>query len=259
MRFIASLIVPLLLVISGVASLTAQEQTVAFSDPDGPKRLEMKLINGAIHVIAGDVQHVVIKATDGRGAAVKSTDEASTKYPGMRRYRARGDFEVSESENTVRIRALPPFQNRSFDITVPRKIDLILSVINGPGIEIEGVEGKIDAKVVNGKLKIINVAGAVVAHCLNQTLEASFTRVDPHSAMSFTSLNGNVDVTFPRNISADVVLKSLRGEIVSDFELTLDTKEERLGGEVRGRINNGGPLMRLETFNGDVILRRREP
>ncbi len=241
-----------------LAPLSAQEQTVQFSDPAGPKRLEMKLFNGAIHVRAGDVEGVVIKATDAGGAAVKSTDENPTKYPGMRRYRARGDFEVSESENTVRIKTLPPFQNRSFDITVPRKIDLSLSVINGPGIEIEGVEGKIDVRVINGKLKIINVAGAVVAHCLNQTLEATFTSVDPHSAMSFTSLNGNVDVTFPRDISADVVLKTLRGEIVSDFELTLDAKE-RLGGEVRGRINNGGPLMRLETFNGDVILRRREP
>ncbi len=241
-----------------LAPLSAQEQTVQFSDPAGPKRLEMKLFNGAIHVTAGDVEGVVIKATDAGGAAVKSTDENPTKYPGMRRYRARGDFEVSESENTVRIKTLPPFQNRSFDITVPRKIDLSLSVINGPGIEIEGVEGKIDVRVINGKLKIINVAGAVVAHCLNQTLEATFTSVDPHSAMSFTSLNGNVDVTFPRDISADVVLKTLRGEIVSDFELTLDAKE-RLGGEVRGRINNGGPLIRFETLNGDVILRRREP
>ncbi len=57
--------------------------------------------------------------------------------------------------------------------------------------------------------------------------------------------------------SAEDVLKSLQGEIVSDFEIQIE-KEQKPSREVRGRINKGGPLVRLESFNGDVILRRKK-
>ena len=80
---------------------------------------------------------------------------------------------------------------------------------------------------------------------------------DLMAAMSCTSLNGNVDVTFPANLAAEVVLKSLQGEIVSDFDIQIE-KEQKPSSEVRGRINKGGPLVRLESFNGDVILRQKK-
>ncbi len=57
--------------------------------------------------------------------------------------------------------------------------------------------------------------------------------------------------------SAEDVLKSLQGEIVSDFEIQIE-KEQKPSSEVRGRINKGGPLVRLESFNGDVILRQKK-
>ena len=41
------------------------------------------------------------------------------------------------------------------------------------------------------------------------------------SPMSFTSLNGTIDVTLPANIAADFSMKTNRGEIYSDFDVKL--------------------------------------
>ena len=254
MRFIRSISILTILLGTLTLPLRSQTQRIAFSDPSGPKRLEIKLMTGSIHIKSADVQEVILETEGSKEIQVSG----STKYPGMKQYKAGGGIQVSESDNTVTIKADMLLGGpTNFAITVPRKIDMNVSLLSGDGVEVEGVEGKLDVKVLNGSLILKDVAGAVVAHCLNQSIVASFSRIDPKAAMSFTSLNGNVDVTFPANLAAEVVLKSLQGEIVSDFDIQIE-KEQKPSSEVRGRINKGGPLVRLESFNGDVILRRKK-
>ncbi len=88
--------------------------------------------------------------------------------------------------------------------------------------------------------------------------------------MSFSSFNGNVDVAFPADLGARVRIKAGQGEILSDFELALEaqapilTRDENSDGtrfelesEVRGTIGAGGPELRFETYNGNVLIRKR--
>ena len=143
---------------------------------------------------------------------------------------------------------------------------------NGGDITVENVTGEIEVNNTNGGVRLVNVAGSVIAHALNQNVEVTMTKATPDKSMSFTSLNGDIDVTLPANIKAAARLKSDRGEIYSDFEIKMDANrgrpviEESRSGSGRyrirvektlsGVINSGGPEFLFQTFNGNIFIRK---
>jgi DUF4097 and DUF4098 domain-containing protein YvlB len=120
---------------------------------------------------------------------------------------------------------------------------------------------------------LTNVSGSVVAHALNGNVVVSLTKVDPAKSMSFSSLNGNIDVTFPADAKANVAMKSDQGEIYSDFDIRMDQSAHKpvvedargKGGTYRfrmdktmyGTINGGGPEIQFKTFNGSIYIRKK--
>jgi len=86
--------------------------------------------------------------------------------------------------------------------------------------------------------------------------------------MAFSTLNGDVDVTFPADLRANVHVRSDRGEIYSDFEIAArgraTSRETRREGkrhieveqELQGTIGGGGPDILFKTFNGDIFIHR---
>jgi len=96
-------------------------------------------------------------------------------------------------------------------------------------------------------------------------------RVTPEKAMSFTSLNGNVDVTLPADLKANVKLRTDNGEVLTDFDVQLRASATPViqdnrsrGGRIRievdrnilGSINGGGPDFTLQTMNGNIYIRK---
>lgn len=89
--------------------------------------------------------------------------------------------------------------------------------------------------------------------------------------MAFTTLNGDVDVTFPAATKANLKVRSDQGEIFTDFDFRVlpegsqpkieDTRKE--GGRCRieinkalyGAINGGGPEFEMRSFPGSVYVR----
>jgi DUF4097 and DUF4098 domain-containing protein YvlB len=84
-------------------------------------------------------------------------------------------------------------------------------------------------------------------------------------------MNGDVDVTLPADIKANVKMKSQQGDIYSDFDITLKrntkkaeeaSKSEKgtyrisFDKDVYGAINGGGPELAFNTFSGDVFIRK---
>ena len=96
--------------------------------------------------------------------------------------------------------------------------------------------------------------------------------MDPKKAMSFSSLNGRIDVTFPPDLKANVKLKSEREDIYSDFDIQLrqggtkpiveDSRSQsgkyrvRFDKMVYGTINGGGPEIQFSNFNGGIYIRK---
>ncbi len=259
---------------AAAAALTALAQeasperiTVPFSDPSRPKSVKISLINGGITVKGYAGKEVII---EGRGDMVRNRREAP---PGMHRIDAGGPgLQVEESENTMTIGTNRPGNSGQINLQVPFDTSLKLRTVNGGNIVVDGVAGDLDIDNTNGGVTLTHISGTVVAHALNGKMLVSMDKLTPNKPMSFSSFNGDVDVTLPADARANVKIKTDNGEIFSDFDVKLDlsshapTVEDnrsnrgryrvRFDHGVSGTINGGGPELQFTTFNGNIYIRK---
>ena len=250
-------------------SLLYGQETVRipFSDAARQRLVKLNMISGSIHVRGYEGKDVVI---DTKGGSRRERErDRDRQVDGLRRIDMNPGYTAEEQDNVVTIRTSATNTPGSIDLQVPAKTSLQLSTVNGGEITVEGVEGELDVKNTNGSVKLTRVGGAVVAHALNGNVVAVLDRVTADRPMSFSSLNGNIDVTLPADIKANVKMRSDNGDMYSDFDIRLtasgEVKTERTPGgkyrvqvdkSINGTINGGGPEMRLTTLNGRIMLRK---
>jgi DUF4097 and DUF4098 domain-containing protein YvlB len=262
---------------ANAASSAAEEQqgkqrsgdrvVVTLSDPSRPSHVKVSLITGGITVKAHDGKDIIVEAH-----ARNHDDDDDNDRPGPKRLTiASTGLNVEEENNEVNIGTESP--NRAVDlvIQVPVHTSLHLRAINDGDINVSGVDGELDVDDINGSVTLTNIAGSAVAHALNGKLTASFTRINA-KPMAFSSLNGDVDVTFPADLKANVSLRSDNGDVFSDFDVNMQAQPSQPvvedgrthGGKykvkmdktVRGTINGGGPEMQFNNFNGQIYIRK---
>ena len=74
--------------------------------------------------------------------------------------------------------------------------------------------------------------------------------------LDFTTVSGDITVTVPASLDADIDFASLSGDFRSDFEVAGErTRRQFIGSKVEGRIGDGGRTLRFNTVSGDVRLR----
>jgi DUF4097 and DUF4098 domain-containing protein YvlB len=270
MNRLFAILIAAVAIAAGVAQDASPERvTVPFSDPSRPKMVKVSLINGGITVRAYNGKEVIVEAS----ARESEAHHRPEPPPGMHRINAAGSgLQIEESENTVTIGVEHIGGNSELALQVPVDTSLKLSTVNHGNIVVEGVSGDLEVENTNGGITINHVSGSVVAHALNGRVVATLDRVNPNKAMSFSSLNGNVDVTLPADVRAKVKMKTDNGEMFSDFDVKLDAANHgpvvegnrSTGGKYRlrfdravyGTINGGGPEMQFTTFNGSIFLRK---
>jgi DUF4097 and DUF4098 domain-containing protein YvlB len=162
---------------------------------------------------------------------------------------------------------------RGGDLVVQTPINTSLNVktVNGGQILIEGINGDVEAQNLNGAVTVRNVTGSVIAHSLNGAVTVTLAGVKSGSPMSFSSLNGTIDVTLPPTVAADFSMKTNHGEIYSDFDVKLkaspkpvveeaDSKKGKYkvktDGSMVGSVNGGGPEFKFTTLNGNIYIRK---
>lgn len=266
--------------------------TIPLSNPERPAVLKAGLMNGGITVKAYPGKEIIVEAKvrTARYSKDKHKDKdrdreyereeeserpnRESKRIGMRRLEINTTgLAVEEDNNVVEVEAGSMSRTIDLTIQVPVRTSVELSCLNDGDIVIEGVTGEIEVNNTNGAVTITNVSGSVVAHALNDDVRVTFVKVDASKAMSFSSLNGDIDVTFPADVKATISMKSDNGEIFSDFDIVLKPTERRVeedsrseGGKYRvrvekamvGTINGGGPEIQFSTFNGDVYIRSQK-
>lgn len=245
---------------------------VPLADPARPASVRAHLLNGSLTVKGADVKQILVEAhvrdegrEDGRGE--------SRAPSGMKRIPMSSTGLNIESENN-QVRITSDAIQRTVDVTltVPVHTSLSLKTVNDGNILVTGVDGELDIDNINGDVTLKNVSGSVVAHALNGKVLATLNRVDPQKNMAFSSLNGDIDVTFPADLKANVNMRTDNGEVYSDFDVQLaanapqpvveDNRKEggkyrvKVDKTVRGKINGGGPEIQFKDFNGNIYIRK---
>lgn len=242
---------------------------VPLSDPTRPVSLRAHLVNGSITVKGADVKEVIVEAKarggeeskhEGRGEGMKHIPMTST------------GLNVEAENNQVRVSTDSVQRTIDLTITVPVHTSLSLHTVNDGNISVNGVDGELDVNDVNGEVDLKNIGGSVVAHALNGHVVVTFNRIDPTKPMAFSSLNGDIDVTFPADLKATVSMRTDNGEVYSDFDIKLSpsapeqTVEDgrgkggkykvRIDKNVKGSINGGGQEIQFKNFNGNIYIRK---
>lgn len=245
---------------------------VPLSDPSRAATVRASLMNSCMTVEGYQGKEVVIESK-GRGGE-NTIPRPPRGAEGMKRIEPSGrGLSVEEENNTVRIHSSGNTSGELL-IRVPLTTSLKLECMNGGDMKVGRVNGDLELQNLNGAVTATNVSGSVVAHSLNGKVLVTLDRVTPDKPMSFTSMNGDVDVTLPPDTRATVRMKSDHGEIYSDFEVNLNRQASApvvedgraKGGKYRvkvdqttvGSINGGGPDLTFKTFNGNIYIRSKK-
>jgi DUF4097 and DUF4098 domain-containing protein YvlB len=249
------------------ASSGADRIAVNLSDPSRPALVKASLVNGGMTVKAYDGKEVIVEAR------TRNREREESGSGGIRRLNiSRTGLTVEEENNEVRVSTESYARPIDLTISVPARTSLRLRAVNDGDIVVTGVEGELDVDDVNGSVSLNNISGNCVAHALNGRVLATFVKVNPEKAMAFSSLNGDIDVTFPATLKANVTIRSDRGDVFSDFDVQLQASAPQQvvedsrgkGGKYRvkidksvhGTINGGGPEIQFTNFQGSIYIRK---
>ena len=263
-----------LLILTAAISGWAQEDivdrlNVAFSNPDQPGIIDVGLHYGGITVTAYDGNEVLIEAR----TRLKSLSELDSEGQarGMRRIPvASTALTVEEDDNYMEIET--ESYKRTVDITlqVPVNTSLRLSCHHEGDIYVKGVRGVIEAENHHGAITLEDISGAARAETHHKDISVQFIAIDSDEAMSFETYHGDIDISFPSSVKANVKLNSERGEVYSDFDIAKSPNPQNIveengrsrGGKYKiciehaffGTINGGGQDMSFKTYHGNIYI-----
>jgi hypothetical protein len=227
----------------------------------GGKAIEIKGINGnidaqpsngnQIEVIAhkksrrSDVGAVQIKVVEHQGgvticAQYPTEDGGYTPCEPGEMPKQSGRSETRKNDVSV-----------DFEVRVPEGVNLNARTVNGE-ISAKSLMSNVIARTVNGGIEI-STTGYADATTVNGGITAKLGSANWTGLLHFTTVNGEIAIDVPANVSTDVEAQTLNGSIVSDFQLNLETTKSWK--YLRGKIGTGGRELVLKTLNGSINLR----
>lgn len=269
------------------AALSQQQVDTTFAVRSG-SRIEVETFGGSITVRSWDRNHVRVQATHGRRDKIDIDARGSSV-----RVEAEGYMGVAKD---VRLHLTVPRTAHVEASGVNTEIDIEgvqgdvdaetvhgnIRVTGGSRLKIESVEGeliltgargRVQASTVNRGIRISNVVGDLDLETVNGPIimqRAQASNVDASTVngrivydgairdggdYSLATHNGAIWVTIPSNANASVSISTFNGELDTSFEIP------NFNSNTRRRsysfvIGNGKGRVDLETFGGDINLRR---
>ncbi|HLG97317.1 MAG TPA: DUF4097 family beta strand repeat-containing protein [Bryobacteraceae bacterium] len=234
-------------------------------------RLELNNVSGRIHVTGYNGNQIEMTADKTINAESQERLEAAKREVTL---------DISQSGGELRIYVDGPFRHREgwhrgydvnydFELKVPASTALRLSTLNHGAVRVENTSADFDLSNVNGRIELVEAAGAGTAHTVNGDISASFAK-NPAANSSFKTVNGAIEASFRPNLSADLRVKTLNGAAYTDFDATLLPRPAAAAGDRHGgrfvyradkstfmRVGSGGPEITFETLNGEIRIVKR--
>jgi len=272
----------------------ADHTVVNFSNPAKPGTLEVDLSEGSITIRGYAGKEVIIDAR-WRERLLKKEEEMppeagvepeekteeeiarekaqAEKAKGMKMLQVESaGLTVEEEGNVISVNAEQGRRALDLLIQVPYSTSLRLSCRDDVGgITVDGVSGEIEVNTSDGPIILTNVSGPVVADSSDGEIKAVFGKVTPGKPMSFSAMDGDIDITLPSDVKASLKMKTEEGKIFTDFDVQLtpsqqkkEEDERKEGGGYRvsfekvtlGLINGGGVEIQLTAYEGNIYVRK---
>lgn len=241
-----------------------EQITVPLSHPNKQGNLILSHNKGSIKVTGYDGNLIVVKA--------KLRYHNSSRKSDNLKHLSSNSIQLSATEknNEVTIESNSLIKTINLDIDVPKNFSLQINNQDNGNITIENLSGEMDVSNVNGDINLENVSGSALLNTVDGSIFVRFNDVTDNVPMAFTTIDGNVDITFPEDVNIMLKMKSEHGEIFSDFDIDIKKREQKTEksaktGSVKiyleewiyGKINNGGPEILIKSFDGNIFVRKK--
>jgi len=203
--------------------------------------------NGGVSVKAWDGSDVLV--VQRIQAWAPSRERARSVASDIRVHTAGGEIYADGPENERR-----QGYSVSYEIFVPRRMDLRLTTNNGP-IGVDGVTGRMELSANNGPLALRELGGDVHARATNGPLSVVLggSRWNGEGLDAATT-NGPVTLSVPDGYRATLTTGTINGPMNVDIPLTVQGRFPR---HFTTQLGGGGAPVRAVTTNGPVVVRRR--
>jgi DUF4097 and DUF4098 domain-containing protein YvlB len=119
---------------------------------------------------------------------------------------------------------------------------------------VTGADGDVRASSVSGDVRMERLrASGVRASSVSGNVFVLVDTLLGSGDLRFSSVSGDVTAELPKGIDADVTMRSVSGQLDSEFPLTLNGRMSR--SRLEARIGRGGRQLEVSTVSGDVRLR----
>lgn len=153
-----------------------------------------------------------------------------------------------------------------YTVKLPRQVAVKFVETNwmgGSGLSVANMDGDLEIKTNNANITLSNITGPVVANTTSGEITATFSTLAQGKPTAISSISGEVDITLPATAKANLQLRSINGEMYTDFDLGVKNSKDgmsRVGGmsNVDGSINGGGVEMSLNTISSNIYIRKQK-
>jgi hypothetical protein len=141
-----------------------------------------------------------------------------------------------------------------FELSVPRRIDLELTSVNGP-VSLSGTEGRVRLSTENGPVSVVDAAGSVTARTQNGPLDVRLSGSSwTGEGLDAETVNGPLVLRIPAEYDAQLEAGTTNGPLDLEYPLTV---QGRMHHRIDATLGNGGAPVRARTTNGPATVRKR--
>jgi hypothetical protein len=207
-------------------------------------RVAIENPNGDVRIMGWDRDEVHVQAVK-RASAPRALEEARIVVAATGgAVSIRTQYASSESEAPANVEYL---------VMVPRTARIEAArLINGE-LSIVGVAGGVRASAVNGGIHARRIEGQTELSTVNGRLDADFFRICDAQSISLRSVNGPITLTLPDDVKASVTARNLSGGIRSAYGEPLSSGDAG-GQRLKTVIKGGGARIDLHNVNGGISI-----
>lgn len=186
--------------------------TVPLDDATKPAEVRIDLGRGDL-IVRGTDESASVSLQSSRPTPVERKD-------GLRVISSNsGGMSVRQNANVVHIaQDFSDGKPGHFEIRVPRSASVIVNSSHGGKVGAENLSGDVEIKSVSGEIALRDFSGGALVETANGRISAFYTSLPADKAISFTSMNGEIELRVPSAAKANVRLRTHNGNVLTDFE-----------------------------------------
>ncbi len=140
------------------------------------------------------------------------------------------------------------------DVSVGSGAATVRATTGNGAVRVDAARGPVNATSGNGRVTVSTAVGPVEASTGNGEINVSMAALRGRDDLEFSSGNGSITLTLPRDFSAELDASTGNGGVDSEFPMRVQGRMNRQ--RVRATIGDGGRRLHVSTGNGTIRLRR---